>query len=206
MRALPIAILLAVAALAAAADAPCTCREAKLVNAWCKHCEVGYVAGIEVPYPMLFEALDAHGHDIDPASVTCPSCRRALVCDGYCEIDRYGFVDGRLYFSKLTWLVARGERRDVASLTCPVCRASATTRRADAEHSPAWCETCKVGMIGNVAFRDRAMFDQAVKEYRMLLAAIETSRRCEYCGVARFLGSSCPRCHIDYGVPAVQTQ
>ena len=43
--------------------AECTCVAAKLSNAWCESCKVGYLAGLRIPSERLFDTLDAHGHD-----------------------------------------------------------------------------------------------------------------------------------------------
>ena len=51
----------------------CTCALAKIDNGWCNKCEVGYVAGVTINSQMLFEALDAHGHEIGPDGIQCPS-------------------------------------------------------------------------------------------------------------------------------------
>ena len=52
------------------------CEEARRTNGWCAAKNVGYVASVEIRSHALYEALDAHGHDIDPAAVTCATCRR----------------------------------------------------------------------------------------------------------------------------------
>ena len=58
----------------------------------------------------LFEALDAHGHRIDPETLDCDSCRLAYVSDGYCEDHRRGWIRGLAYLTPLTYYLARGER------------------------------------------------------------------------------------------------
>src|SRR5262245_42365985 len=55
-----------------------TCAQAKLKNQWCDHCGVGYVAGAPIRSKILFEALDAHGHDLVLAAIQCPECKAAI--------------------------------------------------------------------------------------------------------------------------------
>lgn len=203
----------------------CTCARAKLRNGWCSACRVGYVAGIPVRSAMLFEALDAHGHDIDPSSIECAECRAAIGADGFCPTCRRGFVQGQLYFSRLTYAIAKGSFADPAAISCLRCRGileaepARAQRRIDAikDHRPprasavpggstarfgddeaAWCGDCRIGYVGNVAFRDRAMLAVGRAECDRLLRAIAMADRCASCAVAFFMGARCPRCRIDY--------
>jgi hypothetical protein len=184
--------------LAAAPTATdCTCTAARLKNGWCEPCRVGYVASVEVRSRMLFETLDAHGHDIDPASIECGSCQAALKTDGFCDRCRWGFVDKKLYFSRLTYYLARGEVKDVSKLTCRTCAKNATKVKLPLDPHR-WCEQCKVGMVGNTAFKEKKDFDAASRELDRLLRAVRAAQRCEYCGVTLFMDSTCPKCNITY--------
>lgn len=89
----------------------CDCAVSKLYGGWCKGCGVGYLAGIEIKSADMFEALDAHGHDIMPERIRCQRCREAIPKDGYCKICRMGFVNKLAYLSRLTYLLAQGEPR-----------------------------------------------------------------------------------------------
>ena len=171
-------------------DPVCTCDADKLKNGWCQKCKVGYVAGVAIKSEVLFEALDAHGHHIDADSMKCESCRKALASDCFCKRCNWGFVDKQLYYSKLTYLLARGTSKAESSIKCSSCRKNVL--------KPGWCDSCKVGMVGNVAFQDKEMFEQASKEYRKLLAAVEIARRCEICAVALFTDGKCPTCKKTY--------
>jgi hypothetical protein len=225
----PVRAALAILAIAVAVTSigwiACTCARARLRNGWCDACRVGYVAGVPVRSAMLFEALDAHGHDIDPASIECAECRAAIGTDGFCPACRRGFVKGQLYFSRLTYAIANGSFVDPVAITCPHCRGiveaepARAQRRIDAPEedrtpgaSPApggnsarpgddetnWCAECGIGYVGNVAFRDRAMLAVARTEHDRLLRAIAMTDRCASCAVAFFMGARCPRCRIDY--------
>jgi len=174
---------------AAPADA-CTCPEAKTKNGWCGLCRIGYVAGLPIKSAMLFEAMDAHGHDIDPERILCPSCRKALETDGFCDICRMGFLEKKAYLSRLTYHVAKGAQTDPARLSCPVCRKNT--------ESQGWCGTCKRGMIGHVAVSDPKDFDQAAKEFERLFAALKMLDRCETCAVAFFTKGTCLTCNVSY--------
>jgi len=163
---------------------PCTCAQAKLRHHWCSACRVGYVAGVRIESELLFEEIDAHGHEIDPQRIECPSCQAALAADGYCERCRMGFVKKQAYMSRLTYFVAKGETKDADKIVCKTCRGNA------ARHG--WCDACEVGMVGNVAFKAKAEFEQAAKAYDVLLEAVRTLKRCVTCAVALVLDARCP--------------
>lgn len=175
----------------------CTCLSDSVCNGWCGSCAVGWVAGVKVRSAQLFEALDAHGHEIDPASFTCPTCRAALQRDGFCASCNWGFQDGLLYYSRLSWLLARGEPRRPEDLDCIACRTHALCRSLPLEPDR-WCERCGIGMVGSVAFRDRREYDMASKELERLLRAVKESARCEDCGVALFMGATCSKCGVTW--------
>ncbi len=195
LRAIPTAQLLLILAIwgtaaPAAEDPACVCAEARKHHGWCRACEVGYVAGHRIESEMLFEALDAHGHDIDPRGLTCDSCLAAHADGGFCAEHGMGFVTGQAYMSRLSYELARGETLDVATLNCPACR----------EHARAhgWCAECQRGMVGSVAIRDRAAYENAARAFRTLLAALEKVRECELCASAMVGDGRCPVCKISY--------
>lgn len=194
-----IALLLAVPLASAAppVETSCTCEAARLDNGWCDGCGIGYVASVGIKSHMLYEALDAHGHEIDPDSIECRTCQAALASDGFCESCNWGFVGKELYFSRLTYHLARGEIKDVRKLTCRVCVKNARQTKLPLE-GQRWCDACGLGMVGNVAFRDRKDYEAASKELERLLKAVRTLERCEYCAVALFMDARCPRCGISY--------
>jgi hypothetical protein len=146
---------------------------------------------------MLYELLDAHGHDIIPDSIECQSCQAALKTDGLCEECRWGFVDKKLYFSPLTYYLARGEVKDVATLTCRSCAANAAKLRLPLDPNR-WCDRCGIGMVGNVAFKDKKEFDAASRELDRLLRANRIADHCEFCAMALFQDTTCPKCNIAY--------
>jgi hypothetical protein len=87
----------------------CTCAEERGRNGWCAVCSRGYAAGLEVRSKLVHEALDLHGHDVQPEAFECPRCREALAGDGFCADCARGFVGGRAYLSPLAYSLARGE-------------------------------------------------------------------------------------------------
>ncbi len=139
---------------------------------------------------MLFEALDAHGHEIGPGGIQCPSCRQEIEIDGYCAHHRIGWVNQQAYFSTLTYRLAKGQAKDISNISCPICQANAQTQ--------GWCDSCQVGMVGNVAFGNKEDFHQASQRYEVLLAAVEVAGTCETCACAMFFDSTCPVCKISY--------
>ena len=168
----------------------CTCLPAMEHGGWCDVHEVGYLASIEIPSEKLFEALDAHGHEVDPDSFQCETCRQALATDGFCEDHRIGFLNGQAYFSRLTHVLSRGTIKPAREIDCPSCRAHAE------DHG--WCEAHGIGMIGNVAIEDRQAYEHAVESIRILREAIRAAERCEHCAVAIQTDTTCPRCRIRY--------
>ena len=178
------------AGLQASLPADCSCELAKKKDGWCRQCKVGYVASIQVPSAALFEALDAHGHDIDPKRLRCASCKKALENDGFCDRCRMGFVKKQAYLSRLTYYVARGKVTERSKITCATCRKNAQTY--------GWCESCKVGRIGNFALDKKADLEEAQKAFKLLERAIRMLDRCETCAVALFTGGRCRACKLTY--------
>ncbi len=183
--------------LAAMQDAPkplplsaCNCSTAKISGGWCVKCGFGFIAGVRIESLDLFEALDAHGHDIDPQSIRCPSCKAAMDTDGYCEKCHFGFVRKQAYLSRLTYLVAKGKPLDLEQIQCVDCRKHAERH--------GWCERCSVGMVGNVAFHDRGLHRLATKEYDRLLEAVNMLKTCPWCAIAMMTDGRCPDCKISF--------
>ena len=168
----------------------CTCPKAKIHNGWCAHCKVGHVASVKVPSALLFEAIDAHGHDFDVASLRCSTCRAASKSSGYCNACRFGFVNGQAYLSRLTYLLAKGKATGLATHHCTTCR----------KHSGrfGWCQKCQRGMVGHFAYADRTVFEQTVREVRRLQSAIAKLKDCELCAIAMITDARCPKCNIHY--------
>ena len=165
-----------------------TCRMASTNNGWCDVCRVGYLATVEIRSARLFEALDANGHDFpEPGATGCVVCREAWTTNGYCHDCRIGFVGGHGYFTKLTYLLAKGAVRDPAKITCGVCAKAS-----------GWCNACGHGMVGNVAFRDKKDYAAARKQFELLLRAVKESERCEMCSMLLFYGGVCRACDITY--------
>lgn len=170
---------------------PCSCDDAKRHNGWCVAHEVGYVAGVKITSEAVFEALDAHGHQVDRARLGCDRCRENYDRgNGYCEEHKIGFVDGVAYLSALNYFLARGELTDPAGIECPICKRNAA--------SHGWCDRCNVGRVGDVVIVDRAEFEEIERALRILHAANETVARCETCAVAMILNGTCTRCKITY--------
>jgi hypothetical protein len=170
--------------------AECQCPQARRVDGWCDVHQVGYIAGLPIRSQLVHEALDAHGHAVDPATFDCPACRDAIKTSGFCEQHAIGFVDRMAYFSRLTYEIARGSRVDPAHIDCAVCR-------KNSENS-GWCKRCKAGTIGNVVIRDPAAYARAADALRMVQEAMVVARRCERCAVALVTSSECPLCRISY--------
>lgn len=170
--------------------AACRCGVFRLEGGWCSACEIGYLAGVRIESELLFEVLDAHGHDIDPRAIRCGICKEAIESDSFCDKCRIGWIGKRAYMSRLTYHLTKGETRVLASIKCATCNEGAA--------KGGWCEKCRVGMIGNVAITDKADFDRALKEYRRLLVAVRLSSHCEMCAVALMSNGTCTMCKKTY--------
>jgi hypothetical protein len=168
----------------------CECDRARAADGWCHVHALGHVAGVPIRSPLLFEILDAHGHQLDPAALHCSACARALAEEGFCEQHRIGFVRDLAYFSRLTYELARGERLRPPEPSCPVCRANARTH--------GWCDACRRGMAGTVALRDRVSYEAVVDALEILALANAAAERCEHCAVAIVTDADCPFCRIHY--------
>lgn len=171
--------------------ADCTCPEARRINGWCEFHGIGYVGEIPIRSVLLHETLDAHGHQVDPESFQCESCRKAIATDGFCEKDRIGFIGGLAYFSRLTYELARGEWIPPEVTSCPVCR-------KNTEEGPGWCDDHERGMVGHTAIRDRDAYEATAKAVAILRSAIAMTERCEHCAVAMVTDTDCPYHRIFY--------
>jgi hypothetical protein len=190
MICLAAALALLLGAAAPAAPPGCTCAAARDLGGWCAVHDLGYIGGLEIKSAWLYDTLDAHGHDLDLSTFVCPSCRRAIGGDGYCDEHRIGFVRKKAYFSWLTYALAHGTHLDPAAIRCKACRAHAATF--------GWCERDRVGMIGSVAIADRAFYDRTIAALSIVKLANEAATRCKYCAAAIVTDTTCPICKIRY--------
>jgi hypothetical protein len=172
------------------ADAACACDAVRLSSGWCRRCNSGSVAGVQVGSALLYSTLDPHGHVLDLGSITCPECAVAIGSDGFCEACSMGYVRGVVYFTRLTHGFAAGRVIEPDRLGCEDCR------RHSAE--PGWCDRCKRGMIGSSAIYNRALFDRTTAERRVLIAANEKASTCELCACAMVVHRTCPACLVSY--------
>jgi hypothetical protein len=171
--------------------AGCRCALARATNGWCHDCGVGYLASIRIPSAALFEALDAHGHAIDPDLLRCDGCKRAIETDAFCDRSGIGYVGGQAYLSKLAYYAARGEMREPSALGCAACWKNA------AGHG--WCDACGIGRVGCLILESRAQLEEARQAFERLGRALGKLATCETCAVATATGGRCPLCRISYG-------
>ncbi len=116
----------------------CSCPTARAENGWCEACGVGYAAELEMRTKVVHDALDLHGHDVDPRSFSCASCQEALRTDGFCAACRRGFIAQRAYLSALAYHLAHGERAAAEEDLRLVARALEVVPR---------CEFCAAAMV-----------------------------------------------------------
>ena len=167
-----------------------SCDEAKRINGWCTTGNVGYVASVPIRSRFLYEVLDAHGHDIIKAHVTCPKCRKAIETDGYCPDHKMGYFHGEAFMSPLTWHLARARKIDPSTISCPVCRKHMS--------GIGWCEKDRLGIAGYFAVADQQEFEELEAAYRILLLANDMSTRCERCAGAMIADGYCSIHRVTY--------
>lgn len=174
---------------ASGAGTDCSCEIESLRNGWCER-HGGWVAGVSVPSKSLHDAVDAHGHEIDASLLTCETCRAEQASEGYCTKDRMGWIGGQAYMTRLTYQLARGEWNEGLARRCEACR--------ERGELSGWCDTCRSGWVGTVHFTDRDDQRAAAHELDRLVAANETTKRCETCALVQLADGTCPWCHITY--------
>ena len=145
---------------------------------------------MKIESEIFWETLDAHGHPVDRASLTCDVCAKAIEDGGFCWDHRRGFVNGEAYHSRLTYYLAMGETKDVSTIECSVCREHA--------RSSGWCDEHDVGMVGNVAIKNKETFERAAESFKVLLSAIELAETCELCGASMATDGRCPVHNLYY--------
>lgn len=148
--------------------------------------------------PALLDVIDPGGHSLDPAGIQCSDCLTAFVTDGYCRLSHIGYVDGRAYVSRLSYLLVKdGQRINTTTVTCASCRAHL--------QEPGWCDRCRRGIVGNLAIQNHVDFNEILMERERLTAAVRLASRCDLCAIAYFTHSRCSRCRINYGEPPLST-
>lgn len=168
----------------------CHCATITQSDGWCGKCQFGYLAGIKIESAALFDALDPHGHDINPASLRCEQCRKAYETHGYCEPCKIGFVRKQAFFSRLTYGLARGTLKNPGSVGCATCVKHMTV--------PGWCGDCGVGMVGHRAYEDRKEFEEVVRVRNLLNSAIERGKKCLSCAIAMINDGACVKCKVTF--------
>jgi len=161
------------------------CLEALPINGWCSSCQHGLVAGLVIPSLEFHQILDAHGHDVEIATLQCGMCRIVAPEDEFCSRCRNGFVAGQLYFSELTWSLARGVN-DASGGRCSGCQKLVGT--------VGQCPRCATHWVGTVRFDSGETAAVASGQYRRLQLALGRLESCEECAMAGFFGSDCRIC------------
>lgn len=164
------------------------CIEVLPVNGWCEDCSHGLVAGLVIPSREFHDSLDAHGHEVDTETILCNLCREVAREDQFCPRCRHGFVAGQLYFSELTWSLARGKSAP-SDLRCTGCR----------EHVGGLgdCDECQRCWVGTVCFISTQDARRAEGQYRRLLVALERLPDCSECAIGGFFGLPCRSCSTE---------
>ena len=178
----------------------CNCDAAKVHGGWCQPHSAGYFAGLSFTSKQLADMLDYHGHSVSIDKTKCPTCRDMIRSDGYCDDCHMGFVDGKGYFSRLCYQIAKGKPIDPTAPRKPCCINAGN----NASSGAGWCDTCKSGIFANRLYTDHADFKQTVQAVEVFHAAILKAPQCEGCAVAMVADARCPACKITYqnGKPA----
>ncbi len=173
----------------------CRCAAAEAADGWCAKCKVGYYATQRIPSAKMFTMLDLRGHEVDAAKTTCTECRGAIQAGGFCDACKMGYVDGRGYFARVCYHLAKGRMLDAAPARAPCCPVDG-----------GWCDTCKRGTVGNREFRDQRDLTDARRFVDVLKSAVRALRRCESCAMAMVADAHCLVCRVAYkdGEPVAQ--
>ncbi|MCA9256510.1 MAG: hypothetical protein KDA33_12770 [Phycisphaerales bacterium] len=163
-----------------------TCAQARKVHGWCDACAVGYVAGLPIKSRLLYDTMDAHGHQLQVDRMPCEGCRRLAKTGGFCDANHIGWRNGEAYFSRLTYELSGAYYMAPSQIACRTCR--------DNADGAGWCDACGYGMIGRFAIASRADFDAGRRGFERLQKAIELSARCDYCAMAMVTDTDCFRC------------
>lgn len=182
--------LIAVGAAPVSNSDECACAASQMRNGWCSACEVGWVAAVRIESRRLFDAIDAHGHKVDPTTFHCASCQKAIAGDGFCGACKVGFVEKEAYFSRLTWALGRGTVLTDDDIECGKCAAHLS--------SAGWCDKCKRGLVGHFAYKDKKLFRIAARGRAVLIQAIAKVSDCEDCAIALAIDRWCPKCRVSY--------
>jgi hypothetical protein len=185
MRFLPLAGV--VGLLTSTAAAECTCKKALVNGGWCSDCKEGYVAGVMMKSPKLYEAVSVSPNEGE--KLDCDACKKfAAAGTGYCTKCKVGFVGKNHSHSMVGYTLARGDATDPATIKCAACKKAAG--------STGWCDSCKAGMVGYACYKDKPVYDAAAKARETLVAA--ASSKCEGCAVAMVSDGTCQTCKIAY--------
>jgi len=170
------------------------CLAAYTVNGWCQPCDRGFVAMIPIDSREFHDALDAHGHEVPGNSLQCQVCQQAYDEDQFCPRCNHGYVSGKLYFSRLSWSLARGELIE-RELSCEGCSGTDTSP-TQLDSFPDRCSECFSWSIGNRQFLTIEGAQQAWNQLQRLAEALRREQDCHNCGLHSFFGYSCPNCGI----------
>lgn len=162
----------------------CTCKAKRAGDGWCTECDVGYVAGVSVHSRRLFNALDLHGHEVYVDKTACPACRKAINRSDFCAACQMGFINGKGFFSRLCYVMAKG---NIAVL------------RSEDDLFSGWDERNNAGRVGNRSFRKKSDYDEMRFWIKVLQRADEKAKQCEYCAVAMIANRHCHICKVFYG-------
>jgi hypothetical protein len=170
----------------------CWCPQAVACDGWCRKCGAGYFSGVRIESRALYDALDAHGHEVFADRTKCDVCRGLIRTGGFCEACQMGFIHGVGYFGRLGYHTAAGQRVDPALL-------SQLLRWGGSPLSPdGWCPARAVGLVGTRVFVDWAHFHRARQYLAILRSATIRANRCEDCAMAMVADARCPFCAIEY--------
>ncbi len=175
----------------------CNCEAAPAHDGWCQPHSVGHFAGLSFTSKQLGEVLDFHGHSVSIDKTKCATCRSMIQSGGYCEECHMGFVDGKGYFSRLCYQIAKGKPLDPSAPAKPCCKKAANANTPN-PNTNGWCGSCKQGVVGNKIYSNKADFDRTAAAIRVFEAAIAKSADCETCAVAMIADARCPTCRITF--------
>lgn len=180
-------VLLASAVPAMAAGCPGCDKVAKAGEGFC--CGKGKIYGVQLPSKKLYTALA--GHKIDPAKMKCAGCKAAAKTDGRCEHCGVGAADGKMFHSKVSHTLAKGQPMSAEKAKhCSAC--------ASAHKNNGFCSGCSAGFVAGRLFVGKASHEAAVEARKILVMAADAAKKCEACAVAMVTDGKCEHCKVSF--------
>lgn len=165
------------------------CEKAKAENAWCSHCKQGFIGGQTVTNAAVYKAMAPAPA---PTDAKCETCKKAIADNGVCDHCHLMFTHHMMFKSPVAYALMKGDciSAKAKDIKCEACK------NAMKDHG--WCDSCAKGVVGCMAFTDKAAYQKAVTAQSTLAAANKAAAKCETCAVAMVTDGKCEACKVSY--------